>query len=65
MPLFHFTDTDLRDAAKACRAMAYQDEERAKQMGNPGIRQQFIESARRFTELAAKLEKARGAVSVT
>jgi hypothetical protein len=58
MPL-DLTDTDLETAAKACRAMAYQEGERAKQMENPGMRAPIENTAGRYAALAEKFERAR------
>lgn len=49
--------------ACACRAMAYRESERAKQIDNPGLRRVFTESERSYSQLAVKLERARGACS--
>jgi hypothetical protein len=53
------TDAELATAATACRAMAYQEGERAKAMENPGIRAPIENTAHRFGALAAKFESAR------
>jgi len=58
MPL-DLTDAELATAATACRAMAYQEGERAKKMENPGMRGPIENAAKRFASLAAKLEAAR------
>jgi hypothetical protein len=58
MPL-ELTDAELATAATACRAMAYQESERAKKMENPGMRGPIENSARRFAALAEKLDAAR------
>ena len=47
MPL-DLTDEELATAATACRAMAYQEGERAKQMENPGMRGPIENAAKRF-----------------
>jgi hypothetical protein len=60
MPL-DITDAELAAAATACRAMAYQEGERAKKMENPGMRGPIENAARRFAALAEKLEAARNA----
>jgi hypothetical protein len=62
MPL-ELTDSELATAATACRAMAYQEGERAKQMENPGMREPIERAARRYAVLAEKLEAARKRVS--
>ena len=58
MPL-DLTDTELATAATACRAMAYQEGERAKKMENPTLRGPLETNARRYAALAEKLETAR------
>jgi len=49
----------LFTAATACRAMAYQEGERAKVMSNPDMRRPIENTAQRFAALAEKLEWAR------
>jgi hypothetical protein len=58
MPL-DLTDAELATAAQACRAMAHQDGERAKQLPNPRIRAPIEAAEDRYAALAAKLEAAR------
>lgn len=58
MPL-DLSDAELSTAATACRAMAFQEGERAKTMENPGMRGPIERTAQRFASLAAKLEAAR------
>jgi len=58
MPL-DLTDAELATAATACRAMAYQEGERAKKMENPTIRGPLEANANRFAASAEKLEAAR------
>jgi hypothetical protein len=58
MPL-DLSDAELATAATACRAMAYQEGERAKKMENPTMRGPLENSAKRFASLAEKLEAAR------
>jgi hypothetical protein len=53
------TEAELATAATACRAMAYQEGERAKKMENPSMRGPLESNAKRFADLAAKLEAAR------
>ena len=53
------TDAELATAATACRAMAYQEGERAKKMENPTLRGPLENNAKRFAVLAEKLEAAR------
>jgi len=58
MPL-DLTDSELATAATACRAMAYQEGERAKRMENPSLRPPLEANSRRFAALAEKFEAAR------
>ena len=58
MPL-DLSDAELATAATACRAMAYQEGERAKKIENPTMRGPLEANARRFSDLAVKLEAAR------
>jgi hypothetical protein len=58
MPL-DLSANELETAARACRAMAYQEGERAKKMENPGMRGPIENAARRYTALAEKFEAAR------
>jgi hypothetical protein len=58
MPL-ELSDPELATAATACRAMAYQEGERAKHMENPTTRNPMESAARRYAALAEKLETAR------
>jgi hypothetical protein len=53
------TDAELATAATACRAMAYQEGERAKKLENPTMRGPLENNAKRYADLAAKLEAAR------
>jgi hypothetical protein len=53
------TDDELATAATACRAMAYQEGERAKKIENPGTRGPIETAARRYAALAAEFEAAR------
>jgi hypothetical protein len=55
MPL-DLSDAELSTAATACRAMAYQEGERAKKMENPSLRGPIENTAQRFAVLAAKFE---------
>lgn len=59
MPLVDLTDTELATAAQACRAIAFQEGERAKKLENPTTRGPIENAARRYAALAAKLEAAR------
>jgi hypothetical protein len=58
MPL-DLTDAELATAATACRAMAYQEGERAKKIENPTVRGPLESNAKRYSALAEKLEAAR------
>ena len=58
MPL-DLSDAELATAATACRAMAYQERERAKKIENPTMRGPLESNARRYATVAEKLEKAR------
>lgn len=48
-----------RPPAQACRAMAYQEGERARKMENPTMRAPMQHTAKRYAELAQKFEAAR------
>jgi hypothetical protein len=58
MPL-DLSDAELATAATACRAMAYQEGERATKMENPSLRAPMENTAHRFAALAQKFEAAR------
>jgi hypothetical protein len=58
MPL-ELSDAELSTAATACRALAYQEGERAKAMENPDMRRPIENTAHRFAALAARFEAAR------
>jgi hypothetical protein len=58
MPI-DLSDAELSTAATACRALAYQEGERAKVMSNPDRRRPIENSAQRFARLAARFEAAR------
>jgi hypothetical protein len=55
MPL-DLTDEELATAATSCRAMAYQEGERARKTENPSTRGPIEQTAKRFAALAAKFE---------
>ena len=57
--LIDLTDAELVTAATACRAMAYQEGERAKKMENPTMRPPLENNAKRYAILAEKFEAAR------
>ncbi|MFZ0008126.1 MAG: hypothetical protein WAK94_07805 [Steroidobacteraceae bacterium] len=52
MPL-DLTDAELATAVQACRAMAYQEGERAKKMENPTTRGPIEAAAQRYAALRA------------
>jgi hypothetical protein len=58
MPI-DLSDAELATAAQACRAMAYQEGERAGRMENPTTRGPIEAASRRYAALAKKLEAAR------
>jgi hypothetical protein len=58
MPL-DLSDAELSTAATACRALAYQEGERAKKLENPSMRGPIENTAKRFAALAERLEAAR------
>jgi hypothetical protein len=58
MPL-ELSDAELATAATACRAMAFQEGERAKRMENPDLHGPIENTAKRYAQLAEKLEAAR------
>jgi hypothetical protein len=58
MPL-DLTDLELETAARACRALAYQEEQAAKRMENPGMRVPVENTAARAAALAERFEAAR------
>ena len=55
MPL-DLTDAELATAAQACRAMAYQEGERARTMENPTTHGPIEAAAKRYRALAEKFE---------
>jgi hypothetical protein len=65
MPL-DLTAEELATAAQACRAMVYQEGERAKRMENPTTRGPIESAAQRYAVLAEKFEvMLRGALSAS
>jgi hypothetical protein len=58
MPL-DLTDVEPATGAQACRAMAYQEGERVRKMGNPTTRGPIEAAAQRYEKLAQKFEAAR------
>jgi hypothetical protein len=65
MPAVNLSDYDLRDAARACRALAHQEQKRAEEIENPDMRRVFAELARHYRDLAARFERARAERSAT
>jgi len=59
MPLLDLTDAELAAATQACRALAYQEGERAKCMENPTTRGPIEAASQRYAKLAQKIEAAR------
>ena len=59
MAVLDLSDAEIATAATACRAMAYQESERAKKLENPTLRGPLESNARRYAALAEKLEAAR------
>ena len=57
--LLDLSPNELETAARACRAMAYQEGERAKKMENPGMRDPIESAAQRYAALAVRFEAAR------
>jgi hypothetical protein len=53
------SDTEKQAAAQACRVAQHQAEVDAAKQSNPGVRATFDLQAKRYRELAAKLEAAR------
>ena len=61
MAFLELSDSELATAGTACRAMAYQEGDRAKKIENPTLRGPLENNARRYAILAEKLEAARNA----
>jgi hypothetical protein len=59
MPLLGLTDLELETAARACRALAYQEDQAAKKMENPSMRGPIENTSKRAAALAEKFEVAR------
>jgi hypothetical protein len=59
MPSIDLTDLELETAARACRALAYQEELAAKRMENPGMHGPIENTANRAGAPAQKFEAAR------
>jgi hypothetical protein len=60
MTPLNFTDDELQDAAQAARVASHQADTDAERQSNPRIKAMFDGTARRFSELATKFERARG-----
>jgi hypothetical protein len=58
MPL-DLSANELETAARACRALAYQERERAKKIENPGMRGPVENASQRYKALAERFEEAR------
>lgn len=58
MPSIDLTDSELQQAAQGARMGAVQAEKDAAQQSSPGVRANFEASAKRYRDLAAKLEQA-------
>jgi len=56
---FDLTDAEMATAAAACRALAFQEELRAKSVENPSLRGPVENSAQRYAALAVKFEAER------
>jgi hypothetical protein len=59
MPLLDLSDAELAAAAQACRALAYQEGERAKRLENPTARGPIEAASQRYARLAQKIESVR------
>jgi hypothetical protein len=59
MPSINLTADELQQAAQAARIGAVQAENDASKQSSPTVRANFEASARRYREIAAKLEQAR------
>lgn len=58
IPPLDLTDLELETPARACRAMACQEGERAKKMENPTTRAPIEHMAQRYADLARRFEAA-------
>jgi hypothetical protein len=61
MPSLELTDLELETAARACRALAYQEEQAANRMENPLTRGPIESTSKRAAALAERFERARRA----
>jgi hypothetical protein len=59
MPSIDLTDSELQTAAQGARMGAVQAERDAEQQSSPTVRATFEASAKRYRDLAAKLERER------
>jgi hypothetical protein len=59
MPSIELTDAELQQAAQGARIGAVQAEQDAAKQSSPTVRANFEATARRFRDVAAKLEQAR------
>jgi hypothetical protein len=59
MPLLDLSELELETAARACRALAYHDEQAAKRMENPAMRGPIESTAKRPAALTEKFAEAR------
>ena len=59
LPALELTDVELETAARACRALARQEEQAAKRMDNPGMRGPIENTVKRAAAPAEKFEPAR------
>jgi hypothetical protein len=53
------SDAELAAAATACRALAFQEELRARAIVNPAVRAPILAAAERYAALAIKIEAGR------
>lgn len=58
MPPMQFTAQDYRDAAQACRSLAFIHQKDAENTTNLTIAKGFNDTARRYRELAQKYDNA-------
>jgi hypothetical protein len=56
------SDLELETAARACRALAYQEDQAAKRMENADLRNAIENTAKRAAALAERFEAARNGV---
>lgn len=63
MSILELSDAELQNAAQACRIAARQAEGDAEKQASSSMRPHFIASAKRYQDLAEKLERTRKAGS--